>query len=55
MYGSMAIAIFLIFKRRLEASEIMFWFVMQIAMMVSFITAYPVNWWLIKKGIKEKM
>jgi len=28
---------------------------MQIAMLFGFLTAYPVNWWLIKKGIKEEM
>jgi hypothetical protein len=28
---------------------------MQIAMVAGFVTAYPVNWWLIKSGIKEKM
>lgn len=55
MYGGMAIATFLIFKHRLEASTIIFWFVMQFAMLLGFITAYPVNWWLLKKGIKEVM
>jgi hypothetical protein len=28
---------------------------MQIAMVVGFATAYPVNWWLIARGIKERM
>ncbi|SAL05779.1 hypothetical protein AWB81_07303 [Caballeronia arationis] len=28
---------------------------MQVAMVVGFFTTYPVNWWLIRKGIKEKM
>ncbi len=55
MYGGMAIATFLIFKHRLEANTIVFWFVMQFAMMLGFLTAFPVNWWLIKKGIKEEM
>ncbi len=55
MYGGMAIATFLVFKHRLEASNMVFWFVMQLAMMLGFITAYPVNWWLLKKGIKEVM
>lgn len=32
-----------------------FWVMMQLAMLVGFCTAYPMNWWLIKKGIKEKM
>ncbi len=28
---------------------------MQLAMIAGFITSYPVNWWLIKIGIKEEM
>lgn len=28
---------------------------MQIAMIVGFLTAYPMDWWLISCGIKEKM
>jgi hypothetical protein len=33
----------------------LFWFMMQIAMLFGFLTAYPMNWWLIRKGIKEAM
>jgi hypothetical protein len=32
-----------------------FWFVMQLAMIAGFITSYPMNWWLIRAGIKEEM
>lgn len=32
-----------------------FWFAMQLAMLAGFGTAYPVNWWLIRTGIKEAM
>ena len=32
-----------------------FWFMMQIAMMFGFMTSYPVNWWLIRQGVKEAM
>ena len=32
-----------------------YWLMMQIAMIVGFITTYPVNWWLIRRGIKERM
>ena len=32
-----------------------FWFMMQIAMLCGFATAYPVNWWLLRTGMKEKM
>jgi hypothetical protein len=28
---------------------------MQLAMIAGFGTSYPVNWWLITKGIKERM
>ncbi|MEP6682318.1 MAG: DUF4396 domain-containing protein [Parafilimonas sp.] len=55
MYGGMAIATFHIFKHHLSANTFLFWFVMQFAMMLGFLTAYPVNWWLIKTGVKEKM
>jgi Domain of unknown function (DUF4396) len=55
MYGWMAIAVFLIFGHELEQSSPVFWFMMQIAMLAGFVTSYPVNWWLLKVGIKEKM
>ncbi|MEO6970315.1 MAG: DUF4396 domain-containing protein [Chthoniobacterales bacterium] len=55
MYGWMAIAIFLIFGHELEKTDPVFWFMMQLAMLAGFLTAYPVNWWLLRAGIKEKM
>ena len=59
MYGVMALAHFWIFAQllgtRLQVASFEFWFMMQIAMMPGFLTAYPVNWWLISKGIKERM
>ena len=59
MYGFMAIAHFWIFgavlNATLEVASVEFWFMMQIAMLCGFATSYPVNWWLIRKGIKEKM
>lgn len=55
MYGWMAISFFLIFHQRIPATEPLFWFMMQIAMLLGFVTAFPTNWWLIKKGIKEAM
>jgi hypothetical protein len=59
MYGSMAIAHFLLFGRifgvALKTDTAEFWFVMQIAMLCGFVTAYPVNWWLIRAGVKETM
>ena len=59
VYGFMALAHFVIFAgvfgARLEVASPEFWFMMQIAMICGFVTAYPVNWWLIRAGIKERM
>lgn len=59
MYGFMAIAYFWIFREglgvELKVNTVEFWFMMQIAMLCGFVTAYPVNWWLLRAGIKEKM
>jgi hypothetical protein len=59
MYGFMAFAHFYLFGSLLGAdlhvNAAPFWFMMQLAMMMGFLTAYPVNWWLIRVGIKETM
>jgi hypothetical protein len=55
MYGWMAIVFFVIFGYKIPVTDPFFWFMMQIAMLFGFLTAYPMNWWLIKKGIKEAM
>lgn len=55
MYGWMAIATFLIFRHEIPKTTAVFWFMMQIAMWLGFLTSYPVNWWLIRSGVKEAM
>jgi hypothetical protein len=55
MYGWMALATLVIFGRELPKTSPVFWFMMQIAMLAGFLTSYPVNWWLVRKGIKEQM
>ncbi|HSU06934.1 MAG TPA: DUF4396 domain-containing protein [Acetobacteraceae bacterium] len=59
MYGFMAVAYFLIFRLgfgvNLQTNSVEFWFMMQIAMLFGFATSYPVNWWLLRVGIKEPM
>lgn len=59
MYGFMALAHFWLFRQVLGAPLKVtmpeFWFMMQIAMIAGFLTSYPVNWWLIRRGIKEAM
>lgn len=41
--------------RELPKTEPVFWFMVQIAMLIGFATSCPVNAWLIAKGIKERM
>ncbi len=59
MYGFMAFTHFNLYGHMLdthvEVNTPEFWFAMQIAMVVGFMTAYPVNCWLIRKGVKEQM
>ena len=55
MYGWMAIAMFLIFRHELRPNDPVFWFMMQIAMCFGFLTSYPTNIFLIKRGIKAEM
>ncbi len=59
MYGFMAFAYFYLFRNvlgsPLQTDTAEFWFMMQVAMIFGFLTAYPVNWWLIRAGIKESM
>ncbi|MBE3638333.1 DUF4396 domain-containing protein [Mangrovicoccus algicola] len=60
MYGTMAVAHFAVFPAVAPGAEVgaadpLFWFAMQIAMVAGFCTAFPVNAWLISRGIKERM
>jgi len=54
MQGWMAMVI-LVRLGRIEPSRIEFWFLMQLAMACGFCTACPMNWWLIRMGIKTAM
>ena len=56
LYGWMAIMQLVLFPvEHLHPNHAAFWFLMQIGMILGFFTSYPVNWWLIKRGIKEPM
>jgi Domain of unknown function (DUF4396) len=50
-----AIATFVIFQHEIQVTSPIFWFLMQIGMLAGFATSFPVNWWLLKKGLKEPM
>ena len=56
LFGWMAIMQFVLFPvGHIHPDHAAYWFLMQVGMILGFFTAYPVNWWLIKRGIKEAM
>jgi len=55
MYAWMAIFHELIFHPAPRADSPVFWFMMQIGMAAGLATTYPMNWLLIRAGIKEGM
>lgn len=55
MFGWMALTHFVFFAKMPKPNSPVFWFMMQIAMMLGFLTSYPANWVLVKKGIKHAM
>jgi len=54
LFGWMALERFVIFPQ-LATDNPAHWFMMQIGMCIGFATAFPMNWWLIRRGIKEAM
>lgn len=56
MYGWMGLCIFVLFDpATMESDHWVFWLMMQVAMLCGFVTALPVNWLLIRAGVKEAM
>ncbi len=56
LYGWMAIMQLVLFPvEHLHPDQAAYWFLMQIGMVLGFLTSYPVNWWLIQRGTKEAM
>lgn len=59
MYGGMALIQFLWFAPQFgglaEPGQPEFWMAMQIAMLAGFCTSYPMNWLLVRNGVKEAM
>jgi hypothetical protein len=53
LFGWMALAQYAIVKAPIDSSS--HWFLMQIGMMLGFVTSWPVNRWLLRRGIKEPM
>lgn len=55
MFGWMIPVQLVLFPAHLHPDEPAYWLMMQVAMLLGFATAYPVNWWLLRVGIKERM
>jgi hypothetical protein len=56
LFGWMAIMQLVLFTEpHLTPDHAAYWLLMQIGMILGFATAYPVNVWLIRRGIKEAM
>lgn len=55
LFGWMALPPLVFVGHPLGKTDPIFWFMMQIGMILGFLTSYPVNWWLLKAGLKERM
>jgi hypothetical protein len=56
LFGWMAVVQLALFRvHHLGADTTTYWFMMQIGMVLGFATAYPANWWLLRRGLKEEM
>ena len=55
LFAFMALMHFVLFTPPLKPDQPTYWFMMQIGMVIGFATSYPMNWFLIRKGLKEAM
>ncbi len=55
LFGWMALMHHALFHPPLRPDSVVYWFMMQVGMVVGYATSYPMNWWLIRSGIKEAM
>lgn len=55
LFGWMTLMRFVLFDPPLRPDQAEYWFMMQVGMAIGFLTSYPVNAWLIRRGIKEAM
>lgn len=56
LFGWMALVQFVFFPvGHLHPDGAAYWFLMQVGMVLGFFTAFPVNAWLLKRGLKEPM
>jgi hypothetical protein len=55
LFGWMALAHYVIWQPPLPTDSSSWWFMMQVGMSFGFLTSWPVNRWLLQKGVKEPM
>ena len=57
LFAWMTLMTFVFFPapHHLLPSSPVYWFLMQVGMIIGFFTAWPINVWLIRRGIKEAM
>lgn len=56
LFGWMALSRYVFFSSPpLQADRAAFWFMMQAGMIIGFVTCYPANRWLLRRGLKERM
>jgi len=55
LFGWMALVHYVIWKPPLPIDSSSYWFMMQTGMLLGFLTSWPVNRWLLRRGIKEPM
>jgi hypothetical protein len=55
LFGWMALAHYVIWQPPLPTDTSSWWVMMQIGMNLGFLTSWPVNRWLLRKGVKEPM
>jgi len=55
LFAWMALMAFVFFHPALHPDSVVYWFMMQIGMLIGFATSYPMNWLLVRRGVKEGM
>lgn len=56
MFGWMAVMQLVLFPiNDLPPITLTYWFLMQIGFIIGFLTSYPAEWWLVRRGFKEAM
>ncbi|WP_291344683.1 DUF4396 domain-containing protein [Acidiphilium sp. 20-67-58] len=55
LFGWMALMRFVFSDPHLHPDSPVYWFMMQIGMIIGFATTYPMNWFLVRAGLKEVM